>query len=250
MLFDMAKEVWEELNGVFRFKYTDTEGQIYSLKYPDAQRLYLDLQKLRGLSDEHAKEELRKRLVGQRNEECHYVSDIFKNSPDHPVDYMIFVTDVHDATPIALGEEITHGEHTTQHLRDSGSYAEFARRFSQPTKEFLGLLGSCRIAKSHNAVINVYEPEVTGGDVDQYDLDHWIGYGVVAQLVNLGKEIPYAELFHAPDQKIVWSMVRELVQPHVALPHRERGVNDALYKRALETVKGCSLFGENFSFQD
>ena len=250
MLFDMAKGVWEELNGIFRFKYTDTEGQIYSLTDPDAQRLYLGLQKLRGRSDEYAKEELRKRLVGERNAECHYVSDIFKGNPDHPVDCMIFVPDVHDCTPISLGEEITHGEHTSQHVRDSGSYAEFARRFSQPTKEFLGLLGAAVIAKSHEVEITLRPPEVSGGDVDQYDLDHWIGYDVAGQLVNSGREIPHSNLFHAPDQKALWGMVKEIVRPHITLPRRERGVNDALYERARKTVTDCGLFSTNFRFED
>lgn len=239
MLFEMAKVVCRDLDSVFRFKYQDVEGQIYSLIDPTVQRIYLTLLEGRGESEEAAKEDLQKRLAGERNEVCHYVGDVLAGKPD----YIIFVPDVSAVTPIILGEEVTHGEHNTQHIRDNCCYGEFLKRFSSPTSEFIGMLGLYHIAKSRysDVAFHLIPPKVIDGDVDRDELGHWIGYLVASQLLESGKEIPYSGLFHAPDQKTVWSMAKELVRPSVSLPTPSKNERDVVYQTVLETLRGCEL---------
>ncbi len=245
MLFEMAKEVCEELDTLFRFKYQDVEGQIYSLADPTAQKMYLTLLGARGESEEAAKEDLRKRLARERNEVCHYVSDIFteKGSPD----YIIFVPDVSDVTRVVLGEEVTHGEHSTQHIRDNRCYGEFLKKFSSPTREFIGMLGVYHIAslearrKDSDVSIDLIPPKVVDGSMDQDKLGHWIGYLVASQLLESGEEVPYSGIFHAPDQKTVWSMVKEIVRPSISLPAPGKNERDAVYQTVLESLGDCEL---------
>ncbi|MCK5019060.1 MAG: hypothetical protein KAS32_18510 [Candidatus Peribacteraceae bacterium] len=238
-LFEMAKEVYGDLNDVFKFKYSDVFGQICSLKDPTVQKMYKSLLGIRGKTKEAAEEDLAKRLSGELQEECHYVDDVFNNK----IDYIIFVPDESSVTPMVLGEEVTHGEHTSQHIRDIGSHKNFKKSFSVQTREFMGMMGVLNILKNYpDFSINLITPKISDTGIDQYDLDHWVGYLVASQLVASGKEIPYSDLFHAADQKTVWNMTKEIIKPSIFLPKPAKDkAKDVIAKVVEKTLKDCEL---------
>lgn len=238
MLIKMGQEVYAELDKSFRFKYRDVIGDIYHLNDSVNQEIYVHLMRWRGMPEDEARIDLRKRLAGKLDEACVYTGD----SIPHSADYIIFVPRALEITPIDLGEEVAHGEHMAQHTRDTCCFMHFLDKFASPTREFVGMLGLYIMAKKQGKPELKFKPPlISEGAVDQNELDHWIGYETVAQLVRTGKDIPFQGLFHAVDQKEVWGMAKEIVTPSLNFPVTEDADKDKVYATVMKTLEECKL---------
>lgn len=245
MLFNIGKQVCEDLDKVFKFKYRDVKGHVLTMTNPEAQRLYVQLLvNGRGYDDFEVRGELRKFLSGELGGTCEYTGDLIPEIAD----YIIFLPKPSDATPYVLGEEVAHGEYATEHIRDIGCPYKFQDKFTSPIEEFMGMLGINIIAmkqletKKHKKIeIKYAPPRFIDGIVSQNDLEHWIGYAAANQLVRANESIPFSGLFHAEDQKKVWSMVKEIITPSINFPLPEDADRDKTYATVMKTLKECEL---------
>jgi hypothetical protein len=203
-LADIATSVRSELDKAFRFRYSDSEvnAQVYDAEVMKCMDVLVSVQKLRGASEKEVKREI-EHLSRPGTGTCAYTGDLL---PD--CDYMVFVRGISEATPVVLGEEIAHGEHETEHVRRIGSRKGYFEEFGTAAPEFIGYLGMHCMAKK----VLPAGKHITL-DMHKADLAHKAGYTYASRLVNSGKEIPYADIFHAKDRKEMWDIMKDVTGP-------------------------------------
>ncbi|MBI2579575.1 MAG: hypothetical protein HYW27_01600 [Candidatus Aenigmarchaeota archaeon] len=192
------------------------EGQsrwrILDLRWKDSQRLYRRIGRHRG-DTARARRDIAR--MDADSMYCSYTGDM-----DLDTDYIVFVNDATEATAVRLGEEMTHGEHMTTHIRNLGAVSRYTERFSGTTTEFMGFLGLRSVERENNGITFDYF-DYTGPDVLNpildltRDAEHYVGYSVSDQLINSRRRINYRDLFHADSQAVVWDIVKSLIRPRI-----------------------------------
>lgn len=202
-LEDMASEVRDELDSVFRFRYRDSEviAELVDVSRKSAMdALLLLADRLEGAPAPELKRRLR--LLAKPG------GAMYAYIGDSNTDYQIFINGMSAATPIILGEEITHGEHATEHVRRLGSVQDFNREFDEDSIEMLGYLGRFWMArKAAMAGKRVTFKRFKGDDMYPEGYDHAV------QLISSGKDIPYVDIFHARDRKEMWDIIKGITGP-------------------------------------
>ncbi len=127
-------------------------------------------------------------------------------------DFVVFMssqTRVSDF-PIFLAEEIMHGQHIAEVINREGiSFEEYRNRFGVLTEEFLGYSGrkkiieACGLEGKYGTDVEL-KPGMT-----ESDWGHLLGYFAVDDLFDRGIELPYRDLFRAPDEETFWQILRD-----------------------------------------
>ena len=209
-----AGKVRKQLDEVFRFKYADDQVRAYLKAGPpivDVQAEVLRISRLKGVDPCGTWSVLNGFAVDPDFATSIYTRDI------SDFDYSVFLSDISYKTPLILGEEITHGEHETEHTRRLGSNKDFYTKFSPPSIELLGYLGMDHIARTAPKL----ERSITISDSDYLECCHIIGYSVAKQLIDSGN-VPHSDLFHAGDQAAIWSIAKDIVKPRILVSNRRR----------------------------
>lgn len=202
-LEDEATRVRKDLDGLFKFIYADDEVNAYvgDVCTKRCMEEFIAAAKLTGIPELEVRREIGY-LSGSNSGVAIYIGDV------SDTDYAVFVRGVSEATPIILGEEITHGEHKTEHVRRLGSVAGFHNQFGDVSIEFLGYLGLYHISKGVASASNSVVL-----DVSRADGANRIGYDYASRLIRSGKEISYPDLFHAKNNKEIWDIVNDIIGP-------------------------------------
>ena len=200
-LENMAAGVRDELDKMFRFLYKDSEVNAYlgDASRKRCMKTFLAVEKLRGAPESEVKKQM-EYLSKPNSGTGISIGDV------SDMDYAVFVNGMSNVTPIVLGEEITHGEHQTEHVRRLGSVAGFRKEFSDAAIEFLGYLGmycmAKKVASAGNSVIL---------DTTKADDAHNAGYNFAKKLISSGKEIPYPDIFHAKNKEEIRNIFNDII---------------------------------------
>ena len=199
----IADGVRKDLDKRFRFDYYDSEVNAYvgDASMEGCMREFLAMERLRGAPESEVKRQM-EHLSNPGSGACIYIGDV------SDTDYAVFVNGVSEATPILLGEEITHGEHVTEHVRRLGSLEGFYREFGHAAPELLGYLGMHIMAKKLASAGNAITL-----DTSKTEGAHKAGYTYASRLINSGKEILYPDIFHAKNRKEIWDIMKDITGP-------------------------------------
>lgn len=153
---------------------------------------------------------------------CVYTADI----PRLGADYLIFIDESNPMGMLSLPEEITHGEHQTEHTARLGRFEAYPEAFNGAFCEMLGLLGSqaffSDFTKKTGKGIGVGIPYNFMATVEGKpaihipNLEHYLGYSISSQLFNAG-DVPYKDIFWANHQSAGWKVVNSRLRPRIRL---------------------------------
>ncbi len=116
--------------------------------------------------------------------------------------------------PIFLAEEVTHGEHMATIIQqESITYEEYQNnRFHEISEEFLGYLGRKRILEILDFK-GSYNPNIDASkNLTRSYWAHMLAYYMVDDLLEKGKVLPLAQLFHAATEEEMWHILQETTQ--------------------------------------
>jgi hypothetical protein len=201
-LEDIADDVRRELDGQFRFIYPDSQVRAYlgDIKMQGCLDEFLEISRKKGLSKWDVNDQLN-HLSTPDAGTCIYTGDV------SAMDYAVFVGEISEKTPIILGEEITHGEHGTEHIRRLGSAEGYHKEFGPAAPELLGLLGTYimikKLSSDENPITLVFKGSKGA---------HWAGYTYAKRLIDSGKEIPYPDIFHAKNRQEIWDIIKGIIR--------------------------------------
>lgn len=197
----IADGVRKDLDKRFRFDYYDSEVNAYvgDASMEGCMREFLAMERLRGAPESEVKRQM-EHLSNPGSGACIYIGDV------SDIDYAVFVNGMSKATPIVLGEEVTHGEHKTEHIRRLGSVEAFYKEFSPAIMEILGYLGIYCMAENLVSAGNHVTLDMEGSDDG-----HMAGYACARYMIDSGKEIPYTDIFHAKTGEEILRIMKEIV---------------------------------------
>ncbi len=143
------------------------------------------------------------------------------------IDYIVFVPEIGEITPVVFGEEITHGEHCLFH---GSNWCDYEMKFSQPSYEHVAFLGNMLIGeKTEMKMVSEEVLRLDSRSNIESEINHFMGYSSADQLAKKGT-VPFRDIFHAENEKELWKTVNDIIIPRISIDSNGVRKRDELYR--------------------